>query len=67
MVEGYFTEQEMANLMRLKESTLRSRRATGTEHPPYIEVRRGFVLYPKQDYFEWLAERPRRREVRSAS
>jgi hypothetical protein len=65
--EKYWTEQEMASILRITLASLRGRRSRGTEHPPYIEVRRGFVLYPKDMALSWLDSRRIIYEVKGAS
>lgn len=43
----YYTEAEMAEILRITVKKLRSRRSRGTNHPPYVEIARGQILYPK--------------------
>jgi hypothetical protein len=64
--EDYLTEDEVCAILKIKPSTLASRRCNGTEHPPYVEI--GKVrLYPKAMFREWIAKRKVIWEVRSAS
>lgn len=51
----YYTEAEMANMLRIDVKTLKSRRSRGTNHPPYVEITRGHVLYPKEPVEKWLS------------
>lgn len=53
----HLTEQEVCEILKIKPSTLASRRSCGTEHPPYIQI--GKVRwYPKNLFLHWMSERP---------
>ncbi len=61
----YFTEEEMVNILKLKSvAALKSRRARGTNHPPYVEIGRT-VLYPRRMFFQWVDGKAVIWEVRS--
>ena len=60
----FYSEQEMAEILRIEVKTLRSRRARGTDHPPYIRIGRD-TLYPKEPVQRYLDSRPMTWEVRS--
>lgn len=66
--DHYLSEDEAAKLMRLRggAKTLKRRRATGTEHPPYIEVG-DEIYYPKALFLDWMNQRPVIWEVKRAS
>lgn len=66
-LEGYFTEEEMAKVLRISVGTLRCRRSRGSNHPPYVSLRRGVVVYPKELFLRWVADKPVIWEVKSAS
>lgn len=49
----YMTEDEVAEIWRLKVETLRKKRYTDSQHPPYIKLG-ARILYPRSDFFDWL-------------
>lgn len=59
----YYSESEMADILRVEVKTLRSRRSRGTNHPPYVQIGR-YVLYPKELVNKWLMTLPVTWEVR---
>lgn len=65
--ESYLTLDQAAAVLKIKVKTLRSRLGTGTEHPPYVELRRGVYLFPKRLFLDWIGKRPIIWEVKSAS
>lgn len=67
LTEKFWSEEDVARLLRLSVGTLRGRRSRGTNHPPYISVRRGVVLYPKDMLLAWLEKQSIIHEVKSAS
>jgi hypothetical protein len=64
--DDFFSEEEMARMMRIKVATLKRRIATGTEHPPYVEIGRE-RLFPRDQFREWARNRKVIYEVKSAS
>lgn len=62
----YYSEQEMAEFLRIEVKTLRSRRSRGTNHPPYVEIARD-TFYPKDLVHKWLSTLPVTWEVRNVS
>lgn len=65
--DEYYRESEICELLRIEPSTLRGRISSGTEHPPYQELRRGVRVYPKNLFAEWARERRVIYDVKSAS
>lgn len=59
----FYSEEEMAKILRIDLKTLRSRRSRGTNHPPYVQIGRQ-VLYPKNLYLKWVTALPIFWEVR---
>lgn len=59
----YYSEDEMAHILRISVKTLRSRRSRGTNHPPYVVVGRQ-ALYPKALVVKYMGELPVLWEVR---
>lgn len=59
----YYSEEEMAEILRISVQTLRSRRMRGTNHPPYVTIGRD-TLYPKDLVHKWLSALPVIWEVR---
>lgn len=59
----YFSEDEMADILRVDVKTLRSRRSRGTNHPPYVVIGRQ-TLYPKDLVLKYLGALPVIWEVR---
>lgn len=53
----YYSEDEMAQILRIEVRTLRSRRSRGTNHPPYVTIAR-HVLYPKDLVIKYLGALP---------
>jgi hypothetical protein len=64
--DDFYSLDEMAAILRLKTSTLKSRIYTGTEHPPYKKISTDY-LFPKVEFREWVLLRPSIREVRRVS
>lgn len=67
LAANYYSEEEMAGLLRVSINTLKDRRSRGTEHPPYVQLRRGLVMYPKDNFLEWVRTRPLVYEVKSSA
>jgi hypothetical protein len=65
--DEFYTEDQVCSLLRIKPSTLKSRISTGTEHPPYQELRRGVRVYPKNLFLKWVKERKVMFDVKAAS
>lgn len=59
----YYSEAEMAEILRVDPKTLRSRRSRGTNHPPYVVIGRQ-TLYPKDLVQKYLDALPVLWEVR---
>lgn len=53
MVVVLLTEEQVANRLGMKVSTLRNRRARGENHPPYIQPGRS-PLYPEDALETWV-------------
>lgn len=51
--EEFYTEQEMAELLGYKLSTMKKNRCMGTNHPPFMKLG-GRIVYPKEDYRKWV-------------
>ncbi len=65
--KNYFTEEQILSILKIKKTTLRDRIYNGTEHPPYMELGRGYRLFPKEMFIEWIRTRPITWEVKRAS
>lgn len=52
----YFTEEEMAGILRVKASTLKQNRCLKKNHPPFVKVGNS-ILYPKIDFKKWQESR----------
>lgn len=53
MRDQYMNEQEVAEVLDLKVTTMEKRRCIQKDHPPYIKVG-ATVLYPKAEFVKWL-------------
>ena len=63
--EDFLTDEDVCEILKIKPSTLASRRSCGTNHPPYIEI--GKVRwYPKAMFIEWMKKQPVLWEVKGA-
>lgn len=62
----YFNEAEVAEILKIKVTALKSRRSRGTNHPPYIQAGKE-VFYPKDMFLEWMSRQPVIWEVKGAS
>lgn len=58
----YYTEEEVAEVMGITVSRLRSRRTEGRDHPPAVKIGRT-VYFPKKEADAWLKKRPVQREI----
>lgn len=67
VLTNYLTLDEVCGILKIKPKTLRARLGTGTEHPPYVEIRRGVYMFPKNLFLDWIGKRPIVWEVKSAS
>jgi hypothetical protein len=63
----YLTLEQMSEVLRLEPSTLASRISRGTDHPPYLELRRGVKVFPKRMFLDWVAKKTVFWEVKGAS
>lgn len=64
--DDYFSETEMSNILNICLSTLRQRRYTGRNHPPYSKEG-AEILYPKSEFREWVKAKRVVYEVSRAS
>jgi hypothetical protein len=60
----FYTEDEMAELLGIKKTTLKKNRYTGTNHPPYRQSG-DRVFYPKNEFNKWFASLPLKEEINS--
>lgn len=60
--DDYFSEDEMADILRIKKSTLTKNRCNGEKHPPFIKFGR-VILYPKKEVSEWFGGFTIKREI----
>lgn len=50
------TEQVVANAMGVTLKTLRKKRSTEADHPPFIKVSRN-VRYPSDHFYKWICSK----------
>lgn len=62
--EDFYSEAEMASILRKKRSTLQKDRSLGKNHPPYKKIG-GIVLYPKKDFEKWMNDHPLHSEIKA--
>lgn len=51
--EEFYTEAEMAEMLRIRRATLIKNRCLGRAHPPFKKIGRQ-ILYPKLEYAKWV-------------
>jgi phage pi2 protein 07 len=56
MIDGYYSEKEMADLLDLEKDSLAKNRSIGRNHPPYIKIG-AMVCYPKDEFERWMRSR----------
>jgi predicted DNA-binding transcriptional regulator AlpA len=49
----YLSENEVAEILRLKVSTLKKNRSLGVDHPPFLRIGKR-VYYPLKEFKEWM-------------
>jgi|GEM_PF-6581746 len=54
--EDYFSEEEMAAILRIKKATLKQNRCLKKNHPPFVKVGNS-ILYPKSEFSSWKDSR----------
>jgi predicted DNA-binding transcriptional regulator AlpA len=62
--EGFFTEIEVCEILRISRKTLHGRISRGTEHPPATPIGRGNYVFNKRLFEEWIGKRPILNEIR---
>lgn len=60
--DDFLTEEQVAEFLRWKKSTLTKNRSLGVQHPPYIKIGRT-VLYPISNFKEWIKSQPLHQEI----
>lgn len=63
--DDYFTEKELAEVLRLSPLTLQKNRCLGKGHPPFIKIGR-LVLYPKKEFNSWMSGQRVIREIKAS-
>jgi predicted DNA-binding transcriptional regulator AlpA len=58
VLEEFFTEAEVCEILRISRKTLLGRMARGTEHPPATPIGRGKYVFNKKLFEQWLSSRP---------
>lgn len=66
MLEGYYDETQMAELLGLSRATLAKNRSLGKNHPPFIKLGKR-PIYPKRDFELWLKSHTVHIELRGAT
>jgi phage pi2 protein 07 len=56
MIDGYYSEEEVAAFLKKKKDSLAKDRYVGSNHPPYIKIG-AMVCYPKDEFERWLRSR----------
>lgn len=60
--EEYWTEEEMAEMLGKKKSTMQTQRSRGKGHPPFIRIGRK-IYFSKADFKRWVRDRPVKEEI----
>lgn len=66
IAEYAYTAEEVAELLGLKMSTLMLRLYRRSNCPPFQKLGRGFYVFPKELFMEWLRRQPVSFEVKDA-
>ena len=63
--DDYFTEKELAVILRMSPNTLQKNRSLGKGHPPFIKVGK-MVLYPRKEFDAWIKSHRLIREIKAS-
>lgn len=61
----FYTDDEIAELLGIKKSTLMKNRSLGRNHPPYVRIGK-YARYPKKEADAWIRALPVRREIKAS-
>jgi hypothetical protein len=63
--DDFYSEEEMAEMLRISKPTLQSRRSRGQNHPPFKKIGK-VVLYPKKSFVAWVDQFQTHEQIQSA-
>jgi hypothetical protein len=65
--KNYYSEAEIAEILGLELSTMRSRITRRSNCPPFWSPKRGLYYFPKGEFIDWCRAQGLTYEVQSAS
>lgn len=60
--DEYLTEDQVADILLIKKSTLQKNRSLGRNHPPYKKIG-ARVFYPRKEFDRWFNDQRLHKEI----